>query len=384
MISYDHRDPDLLADVGEHFIVGFEGAHETAPPAIADALESRAIGGVICFRRNLEHIDQIAALTADIHARVPDDALPPWIAIDQEGGRVTRIDDPLTPIPPMATLGKAADLRDVGRISEVMATELATLGFTLNLAPVLDVHSNPDNPVIGDRAFSSDPTRVARCGAGFMLGHHTAGVVPCGKHFPGHGDTDVDSHHDLPVLEHDRQRLNQIELYPFERAIAADIPMLMTAHLMVPAIDPTYPATLSRRILTDLLRDELGFEGLVITDCLEMKAVSEHYGIDEMLDLGMAAGVDIFLISHSRDKWQTAIDHLYRAAEEDPEKRAKIGANADRIRATRRQLLGHWPRPYRPPSDLLDHLGQPHHRALVDPYLSDAPAGADPTEPSQA
>lgn len=382
MTGFDFSDPDLLADVGEHFIVGFPDATDRAPDAIASALQARAIGGVICFRRNLDAVEQIASLTADIHRQVPTDAPAPWIAIDQEGGRVTRIDEPLTPIPPMAALGEAADLRDVGRISEVMATELATLGFTLNLAPVLDVHSNPDNPVIGDRSFGSDPTRVARCGAGFMLGHHTAGVVPCGKHFPGHGDTDLDSHLDLPVVDHDRQRLNQIELYPFERAIAADIPMIMTAHLMVPALDPTYPATFSPRILDGLLRRELGFDGLVITDCLEMKAVSDHYAITDMIDLGMAAGVDIFLISHTEAKWRSAIEHLYQSAVDDPAKRTKIADNARRIRTTRRQLLGHWPRPFSPSSDLRSHLGSPQHRALVAPYLDPRTDGDDPTAPS--
>ncbi len=375
-------DTELAADVGQLFIVGFDGAPRTAPDPIRRALEEQRIGGVILFSRNVDSIDQICALNASLHAACADHDTPPFIAVDQEGGRVQRLRSPLTPIPTMRSLGAALDLRDVARVSQVQAEEIGTLGFNLNFAPVLDVDTNPDNPVIGDRSFSSDPERVARCGAGFLVGHHTAGVVPCGKHFPGHGDTVTDSHLELPRLPHDRERLETVELYPFERAVAADIPMIMTAHIEIPAIDPAYPATLSAPILRGLLRTQLGFDGVIITDCLEMKAVADNFEIVEMVDRGLEASVDIFLICHTEEKWKTAFEHLYEQASKDEEVRRRVQESAARIRRLKRDLLGHWPHPWTPPEDPEKWLGTPQHRAVVEPYLDGEGANDDdPTRP---
>ncbi len=375
-------DSQLLRDVGQMFIVGFDGATTEAPSSIRQALGDEEIGGVVLFSRNIDSVEQVGKLNEDIHAVCADTQAPPFVAVDQEGGRVARLRAPLTPIPPMRNLGAATDLRDVARVSEVMATEIRSLGFNLNFAPVLDVDTNPDNPVIGDRAFSDDPERVARCGAGFLLGHHTAGVVPCGKHFPGHGDTVADSHKELPRLAHDRQRLESVELYPFERAVAADIPMIMTAHLEVPAIDPAYPATLSAPILRGVLRTQLGFEGVIITDCLEMNAVADHFEITEMIDGGVEAGVDIFLICHTEEKWRAAIDHLYERAANDEKVRQSVAESAERVRRVKRELLDHWPRPWTAPEDSRRWLGRAQHRRIVEPYLDgDSANDDDPTQP---
>lgn len=370
----------LAEDIGQLLVVGFGDATEKAPDSIRQALGSGEIGGVILFRRNVGTIDQLLSLTTDIHDAAKDAPITPFVAVDQEGGRVVRVGEPLTPLPPMRNLGKAANLRDVATVSEMLASEIGALGFNLNFAPVLDVDTNPDNPVIGDRAFSDDPERVARCGAGVLVGHHTAGVVPCGKHFPGHGDTIVDSHLDLPKLMHDEERLERIEFYPFERAIAAGIPMIMTAHIQLPVLDAFHPATFSPAILDGLLRKRLQFDGVIITDCLEMKAVADRYEIEEMVDLGVEAGVDIFLICHTEDKWRRAFKHLYDRATSDDKFRTRIEASAARVRKLKTDLLGHWPRPWTPREGLDEFLGCEEHRAMVQPYLDDTSIADDPTE----
>ena len=374
---------NLTTDIGQLLVVGFDGATSTAPDSIAESLAEERIGGVILFGRNIGDVDQIVELTAHIHDAAAEADAPPFVAVDQEGGRVMRIRDPLTPLPTARALGAAADMRDVVRVAEVQAKELCALGFNLNFAPVLDVDTNPDNPVIGDRAFCDDPKKVARCGAGVLLGHHRAGVIPCGKHFPGHGDTDRDSHKELPRIDHDRERLEQIELYPFQRAVAADIPMLMTAHIEVPALDDEHPATLSRPIITDLLRRDFGYDGVVITDCLEMSAVADRYDITEMVELGIRAGVDIFLICHTEEKWQAAFDHLNELARRDDDFRTRIEAAAARVRRLKQDLLGHWPRPWSPRDGFRELLGSPDHRQLVEPYLDGNTAhnDDDPTAP---
>lgn len=372
----------LVQEIGQLLLVGFPDAKEALPTAVERALQSGQVGGTILFRRNVGTIDQLLGLTAQIHEAAKNASAPPFVAVDQEGGRVVRIKEPLTPIPPMRRLGEAADLRKIAEVSEVIATEIGALGFNLNFAPVLDVDTNPDNPVIGDRSFSYDPQRVARCGAGFLVGHHTAGVIPCGKHFPGHGDTILDSHIDLPRVDHDEGRLKAVELFPFERAIVAGIPMIMTAHIEVPALDPALPATFSRPILTDLLRKRLKFEGVIITDCLEMKAVADRFEIEEMIDLGVEAGVDIFLISHSEEKWQAAFKRLYDLASSNTEIRARIEESARRIRTIKGELLGHWQRPWKPAASVKEILGCPEHQAIMAPFLSTPVEGTDPTEVS--
>lgn len=215
-----------------------------------------------------------------------------------------------------------------------------------------------------------------------MLGHHTAGVLPCGKHFPGHGDTMLDSHKDLPTVEHDRERLDRVELRPFERMITADIPMLMTAHVMMPALDPEHPATLSRPIMKDLLRDELGFDGVVVSDDLEMKAVADRYGIEEMLEKGLRAGVDLFLICHTESKWRAGYEHLVDRALKDNRMLLHVIQAAERVRSLKQSYLGNLRRPWRRYDNWREVLGCDAHREVMArvPTLDDDADAADPTE----
>lgn len=377
----DLSEEDIRAAVGQLLVVGFEGRGPQAPPAIRSALASGQISGVILFRRNVDSVEQVASLNEDIHQSALACGDAPFVCVDQEGGRVVRVREPLTPIPPMRDVGARADRRLVAAVSEAIATEVGALGFNVNFAPVLDVDTNPANPVIGDRAFGADPDRVARCAGAYLLGHHTAGVIPCGKHFPGHGDTALDSHVALPTVGHDRRRLDEVELVPFRRMIAADIPMLMTAHIMVPALDTQHPATLSRAVIGGLLREEMGYEGVVVSDDLEMKAVSERYDVEEMLERGLRAGVDLFLICHTEAKWRRGFDHLVSRAQQDPQLLLHVLQAAERVRKLKRTYLGNLRRPWRRYPHWRDLLGHADHReAMRRAGPEPAEAGPDPTE----
>lgn len=372
---YDTSEGTLRQAAGQLLCVGFQGT--SLPEPVRDALATGTIGGVILFRRNVENPPQVAALNQEIHAAAATAIAPPFVAVDQEGGRVARLRDPLTPIPPMRELGNAGDPRLVTDVSEVMATEISALGFNLNFAPVLDVDTNPANPVIGDRAFSNDPEVVAKMGGAFVLGHTTCGVVPCGKHFPGHGDTDTDSHLELPVLNHDEARFESVELVPFRRLIDTGIPMLMTAHIQVPALDTVHPATLSHAVMTRLLRDEMGYNGVVVTDDLEMKAVADRYEVEEMIELGLRAGVDLFLICHTQALWERAYGHLLTLGQ-NPHDRARILESANRIMRLKDDYLASWPRPWAA-GDYAAELGAQAHRDILA-RVATKDVGIDPTE----
>jgi beta-N-acetylhexosaminidase len=359
-------DPQIAADAGQTLLAGFQGV-EAPPEPLAQALRAGHLSGVILFGRNLSKDDDrlwtLARLNQALDACRPDGGPPLFIGVDQEGGRVQRVREPATRVPPMALVGARNDRELAARVGEVIASELAALGFNLNFAPVLDVLTNPANAVIGDRAFGSDVATVAEMAGALTVGHYVAGVVPCGKHFPGHGDTFADSHDELPIVMHEPAALEERELLPFARAIQAGLPMIMTAHLLIPAIDALHPITLSPKGVRALLRDELEFGGVVVSDDLEMRAVADRYTIEEMVELGVRAGVDLFLVCHTQEKWQRAFAHLTALAAQDPAFRLLLGQAADRVRALKARFL---PRaPYTVPADLMDHLGTPAHLAVM-------------------
>src|SRR5690606_34075683 len=229
-----------------------------------------ALGGVILFKRNLGTLEEIAELVAAIQDAYPS-GVAPLVSIDQEGGRVARLGAPVVKLPPMRALGERDDADLTRRAARVLGAQLLALGIGVDFAPVLDVDTNPANPVIGDRSFGRDPETVIRHALAFAEGLREAGVIACGKHFPGHGDTDLDSHLALPRIAHDRARLDRVELAPF-RAARGKVPTIMTAHVVFDAIDPSVPATLSRAVIEGVLRGELGYDGVIVSDDLEMKA----------------------------------------------------------------------------------------------------------------
>jgi len=294
-------------------------------------LEDVHVGGVILFRRNVGTPAEISALTAELHA------LPsrPLVAIDHEGGRVLRLSEPFTRFPPAALVGQRCDANLAYRVGRAMAEELASVGIDLSFAPVLDVHSNPANPVIGDRAFASDPEVVSNMGIALMRGLHDGGVLSCGKHFPGHGDTEKDSHLELPVVRRSRGQMEQTELVPFRAAIAAGVPMLMSAHVLYPALDADHPATLSRTILTDLLRGELGFTGVVASDDLDMRAILNHQAIGKAAVASLQAGVDALLVCQDLPHAVEAFTAIAHAAAKDAGDAGLVAAAAARIEQLR-------------------------------------------------
>jgi beta-N-acetylhexosaminidase len=289
--------PELAATVLQPGFVG-----TTAPDWVRRWL-GEGLGGVALFARNVESPAQIARLTAQLRAERPDVV----VAIDEEAGDVTRFESVHgSSRPGNLALGAIDDLALTEAVARDLGADLAAAGITLDYAPDTDVNSNPDNPIIGVRAFGSEPHLVARQSVAWIRGLQAAGVAACAKHFPGHGDTAVDSHHALPLIDRDRAALEACELIPFRAAVAAGVRAVMTGHLMVPAFDREMPATLSRRVLTDLLRTELGFTGLIVTDAIEMRGVSGQYGLAGATVRALAAGADAICVGGEHADEQTA------------------------------------------------------------------------------
>ncbi|MGF1469719.1 MAG: beta-N-acetylhexosaminidase [Sandaracinaceae bacterium] len=307
----------------------------TPPRAMARAVQDDALAGIILFRRNLPAgATGVVGPIAELRGAV-DPA--PLVAVDQEGGRVARFGPPVLTLPPMARLGAHDDTSLTRDVARVLGGQLDALGVNVDLAPVLDVFTNPANEVIGDRAFGADPSRVVRHGVAFAQGLAEAGLLACGKHFPGHGDTREDSHVTLPVLPHGRGRLERVELAPF-RAAASLVPALMTAHLVVPALDPDRPATLSPPVLRGVLRGELGFRGLVISDDLEMGAILPRWPIREAAPDAVRAGCDLLLVCREPDLLFAARDALAAEARRSAPFRSRLEEAAARVRSVRAAL----------------------------------------------
>jgi len=311
--------------------VGFDG--KSLPASLSRWLKRSEVGGVVLYSRNIESPSQVRGLCREIRSAAGRGNPLPLIAVDQEGGRVARLKDPpFTWFPP----ARACSLfccrnEDVAEaFGAATAAELRAVGIDVNFAPVLDVDSNSENPVIGDRAFSDDPRAAAALGIAFAQGSLSRGILPVGKHFPGHGDTSADSHIELPVVRAGKETLLHRELLPFRRAARAGIPALMTAHVMYPAFDRALPATLSRKILHDLLRERMRFRGAILSDALEMKAISDRYGIGEAAVLAVAAGCDIVLVCRGESVQAETIDRLAREATDRPAFRRAVGAAAVR------------------------------------------------------
>lgn len=328
----------LRSSYGALVVGGFDGT--SLPARFAARLAAGELGGAILFSRNVTpDVHQVAELCRALGAAATD--VPPIVSVDQEGGRVARLKEGVVRLPPALALGRLSDAA-IEAVARALGRDLAALGFSMDFAPVLDVHTNPQNPVIGDRAFSTEPDRAARAAIAFSRGLRVEGIAPCGKHFPGHGDTLLDSHLDLPRVTHDRARLDAVELAPF-RAAAREVPAMMSAHVVYDALDAA-PATLSRRVATELLRGELGFEGVLISDDLEMRAIAARYGAGDAAVLAVEAGCDALLVCKDEDAQLAAAEALDRRAERDPVFRARCDEAAARLTALRRAFPPRAPR----------------------------------------
>lgn len=326
--------------IGQLFMVGFMGT--TVTSELASFIKEYKPGGVILFSRNLESVEQIVELTNDLQRCSPQSPL--LISIDQEGGRVSRLPKGFTIFPPCELIGRCNSGELAYAVAATTAKELRAVGINMNMAPVLDVNSNPDNPVIGDRAFGSISDVVSEMALVTAAGLQDNKVVACGKHFPGHGDTNADSHKELPVVEASRERLETVELPPFRRAAAAGIETMMTAHVLYKALDDRLPATLSPDIITHLLREQMQYDGVVLTDDLEMHAIVDHYGPGDAAVRAFLAGCDVLLICKDRDREIAAFESVEKAVASGTIATKRLDQSVTRIQGVKQRYV--WP--YRP------------------------------------
>jgi beta-N-acetylhexosaminidase len=319
----------LATVCGQLVLGGFPGPSLSAD--YARALREGRRSGAILFKANVDGgLRQVGALAREVHAL----AESPLLAIDQEGGRVARLRAPALVVPPMRTVASWADAAFAEAIARGVGDELAALGISLNFAPVLDVDTRADNPIIGDRAFGPTPESCASFGVAWIRGLQSAGVLATGKHFPGHGDTSRDSHLELPVVDQPRARLEDVELVPFRAAAAAGVAALMTAHVVYPALDPDRPATVSPVVCTDLRR-AIGFDGILVTDDLEMQAIAARGAIDDAAVEAIGAGCDLALVCHDFEAQERVFEALVRRAERSPAFRARCEEASSRVRRAR-------------------------------------------------
>ena len=354
----------LRQRIGGLLIAGFDG-HEL-PVELKSLAREFGLGGVILFARNVSEPGQVAEVS--YAAAQVETELPPWVSVDQEGGRVARLKAPFTEWPPMITLGRSGDVALAERFARALAAELRAVGITLNFAPVLDVHTNPKNPVIGDRALSDSAEDAARFGAAIVRGLQSEGVAACGKHFPGHGDTSTDSHLELPLVEHPIERLRAVEFVPFKAAIEAHVATIMTAHVFLPALDEQRPATLSHRIVDGLLRRELHYDGVILSDDLEMKAIADQYAVPAAAVLAIEAGCDgVLICSGDHDGQAAALEALIHAVEDQRLSLTRVEDALKRQQRAKERIHGGAPptRPL-PARSLRQLLGRDEHVAIAD------------------
>jgi beta-N-acetylhexosaminidase len=353
---------DVRRQAGQLAMAGFAG--HSIPADLRLLAKEFDLGGIILFARNVESPEQVAEVAREAQSLVKE--LPLWVSVDQEGGRVARLRSPFTLWPPMRTLGRSGDEQLVARFARALAAELKAVGINLDYTPVLDILTNPSNPVIGDRALAEKPEDVARLGRVIIETLQAEGIAACGKHFPGHGDTSTDSHFELPLIEHPPDRLEAVEFVPFRAAIDAGVAGIMTAHILVPALDDQNPGTLSSTIVDGLLKEKLGFGGMVMTDDIEMKAISARYATAQATVRAIAAGCDVVLMCGASQAPQyEALEAIVHALEDGtlPLKRAE-DALARHRRVKERFLAPPRPHPLEGRA-LRSLLGRAEHQAVA-------------------
>ncbi len=328
MIKVRIGEMSLEDKLGQLLMMGIEGAAATDEEL--KLISQGKIGGVILFQRNIVDSDQVNTLLKSLNDANSDNVLPLFIGIDEEGGRVTRLSGIFKNLPSVSVLGDLDDQELSYFYGYTQALKLKTLGINLNFSPVLDVNSNPSNPVIGDRAISRDPEISARNGNSIIRGMSEAGIIPVGKHFPGHGDTSVDSHSALPRIEKDIEELFGFEFIPFIETINGGLPAIMVGHLLIEAVDDL-PATLSVNTISELLRGQLGFNGVVFSDDMTMGAITDNHTIDEAVVEFIKAGGDTALVCHGVEPVQKSIQRLDLSIQEGSISEERIDESILRI-----------------------------------------------------
>jgi beta-N-acetylhexosaminidase len=347
--------------VGQQFLLTFEG-REAPPKQFLDVLRRHHIGGVVLFRhKNMGSLSELRGLTIALQNAAAESGQPPLlIAADQEGGQLIAVDQ-TTPFPGNMALGATGSDKLAYKVGRALGKELSAVGINVDFAPVCDVNSNPLNPVIGTRSFGEDPELVARLSAALIRGLQSAGVAATAKHFPGHGDTSSDSHHGAPIVRHSAKRIRSVELFPFRAAVNSRVRLVMTAHIVMPALNGgsnELPATLSPRILRDLLRRKMCFNGVVVSDALDMDAMEQGPGYVAETMAAVAAGIDLLLFNHDLSRVEPACSNLVQAARRGLLSTDDIHASARRI-----MVLKNWIK--RQPQEPSAVIGCPEHLRLA-------------------
>ncbi|MCQ4924234.1 beta-N-acetylhexosaminidase [Tissierella carlieri] len=312
-IGYKVKSMSLEEKIGQLMIVGFDGIDINEE--IVRFIEDFKVGGFILFARNIVDESQTLKLLNDIKDANTNSDIPLFLSIDEEGGKVSRLPKSFAKLPEAMKIGKKNDKNISYRFGNILGQRVSALGFNMNFAPVLDINSNPKNPVIGSRAFGTTIDQVVNNGLEVMNGIRDIGVIPAVKHFPGHGDTDVDSHVKLPRVDKTIEELKSFELIPFIEAIKKNVDMVMVAHILYPKIDKEYPATMSSRIIEGVLREELNYDGVIVSDDMTMGAIVQNYTLEDGVLSFIKAGGDIALVCHGEDNPGKVFEKIKEAIE---------------------------------------------------------------------
>lgn len=322
---------DLKYLVGQRLVCGFEGTEMSQD--FIRLVKEYGLGNVILFQRNIESMTQVKKLCADIQRLVKKETGHyAFIAIDQEGGTVTRLSKDACNVPGAMAVAATGNPKNAEVLAEITANELKYLGINFNLAPVMDVNNNPNNPIIGVRSYGDTAETVMKYGVAALQGYQKEKVLCCAKHFPGHGDTAVDSHLGLPIIDKTLEELEKMELVPFRAVIENGIPAVMSSHILFPKLEPdNVPCTMSKRIITGILKQRIGFQGLVLSDCVEMDAIRKYYGTSKGIVAAMSAGVDMVFVSHTAEVQEKGFQAVYKAIEDKELSLEEMQRVADKI-----------------------------------------------------
>ena len=350
--------------IGQHMIIGVSGASLTNEEK--KFIVENNISGVVLFARNCLNPEQIRDLCAEIQSlrHKMHDRAPLFIGIDMEGGRVLRLKPPFTAWPALKKIGDLDAPTVAFKFTQSMGAEMMVVGINLDFAPCVDVFTNPKNTVIGDRAVSSDPHQVEKMASALVRGYIKSGIISCAKHFPGHGETVIDSHEELPVEDASIQRLNEVELVPFRKALRSRVDMVMSTHILFKSIDPKWPVTLSDMFLKKMLREELKYRGLVITDDLDMKALVKHFDKPQIPVRALQAGADLLLYCNEPASPPIAIEAMIEAVAQGQLNKSDLESSRNRILDVKKiKILTPDPRPI---EEAMLVIGCAVHRYLAD------------------
>ncbi|MFX3649566.1 MAG: beta-N-acetylhexosaminidase [Paenibacillus sp.] len=329
------RSLTLEEKIGQMILAGVQGT--TLDDQAKQMIKDQKVGGIIFYANNVTTLEGTAKFVQSIKDTNQSNPVPIFMSVDQEGGKVSRMPETVESIPSNKKVGQTKDSALAETMGELLARQVRLAGFNVDFAPVLDVNSNPKNPVIGDRSFGSSAELVSRMGIAEMKGLRSEGIIPVVKHFPGHGDTSVDSHLDLPVVNKTEKQLAELEWIPFQAAVKEQVEAVMVAHILFPKLDPDHPASLSDVIIGEHLRGKFKYDGVVITDDLSMGAIAKNFKLDEAALATVKAGSDILLVAHSYESAKTIFDTLTSAVKSGEISESRIDESVYRILALKQQ-----------------------------------------------